>query len=120
MKFLIIDDNKDMRQTLSRIICRNGDEVVESDDGKDALALYLEHLPDWVLMDISMKEVTGITATEQITQADPSAKVVIVTDYTDRYFQKMAIKAGARAFVSKENLQVIHQVIGQTLKEDRL
>jgi DNA-binding NarL/FixJ family response regulator len=37
--------------------------------------------PDWVLMDITMKVVDGITATRQIIAADPKAQVIIVTDY---------------------------------------
>ncbi|HEX9615180.1 MAG TPA: response regulator transcription factor, partial [Bacteroidota bacterium] len=104
MKFLIVDDNSIMRQTIRRVVQRGGDEIIECDDGKDALEMYERYHPDWVLMDISMKDVNGIEATERITQAYPAAKVVVVTDYVDRFFQRAAKEAGAFAFVSKENL----------------
>lgn len=113
MKFLIVDDNKTMRQTLGRIVAAEGDQIIECDDGDRALSLYQAHRPDWVLMDISMKEVNGIEATERITHADPEAKVVIVTDYEDRFFRKAAEEAGAVGFVSKENLKEVRLLIDQ-------
>jgi len=111
MKFLIVDDNKIMRETLGKIVAAEGDMVIECDDGGRALSLYEVHHPDWVLMDISMKEVNGIEATERITLADPGAKVIIVTDYEDRFFRKAAEEAGAVAFVSKENLKEARLII---------
>jgi len=111
MKFLIVDDNPIMRQTIGRVVRKDGDEVIECDDGKDALAMYERYHPDWVLMDISMKDVNGIEATERITQAYPAAKVVVVTDYVDRFFQKAAKEAGALAFVSKEDLKAVRILI---------
>ena len=116
LKFLIVDDNPSMRQTIGRIIRKEGDEIIECDDGKDAAALYRQHQPDWVMMDINMKEVGGIEATEQILKADSHARVVIVTDYGDRFFRKAAQDAGAAAFVSKENIFELKNIIGRDLR----
>ena len=111
MTFLIVDDNETMRKTIKKVIARDGDEFIECSDGKDVLPLYEQHHPDWVLMDIGMKEVTGIEATESILAADPNAKVIIVTDYGDKFFQKAAKEAGAKDFVLKENLFDIETII---------
>ena len=113
LKFLIVDDNASIRQTIGRIIGREGDEIIECDDGKDAATLYRQHQPDWVMMDMNMKEVGGIEATEQILRADSHARVVIVTEYGDRFFRKAAQDAGAAAFVSKENIFELKNIIGR-------
>ncbi|MEP0822960.1 MAG: response regulator transcription factor [Ignavibacterium sp.] len=111
MTFLIVDDSRIMRETLCRIVAGKGDRVIECEDGEQALALYETHRPDWVLMDISMKEVNGIEATVRITRSDPGARVVVVTDFDDRFFRKAAKEAGAVGFVSKENLKEIRTLI---------
>ncbi len=77
-----------MRQTLARYIKREGDEIVECEDGSDAPAMYHLHRPDWVLMDISMKRVGGIEATQNILTTHPNANIVIVTDYGDKFFRR--------------------------------
>jgi len=111
LKFLIVDDNSEMRQTLARYIKREGDEIYECDDGSDALALYQQHRPDWVLMDINMKRVGGIKATENILASDPGAKVIVVTDYGDKFFRRAASQAGAHSFITKENLSELQSII---------
>ncbi|MEX1140053.1 MAG: response regulator transcription factor [Bacteroidota bacterium] len=113
MKFLIVDDNQIMRYTIGRIVTQDGDEVIECEDGENALQMYTKHHPDWVLMDISMKNVNGIEATERITEKDPAAKVLIVTDYEDRFFRQAAMTAGALGFISKENLKDIKNLIAR-------
>lgn len=113
MKFLIVDDNEMMRETLGKVVAADGDQIIECDDGGQALSLYEVHRPDWVLMDISMKDINGIEATEQITHAYPAAKVVVVTDHVDRFFQKAAKEAGALAFISKEDLKAVRILINQ-------
>ena len=111
MKFLIVDDNALMRRTISLLIAERGDEVAECEDGKDAAQMYRQFHPDWVLMDIKMKTVGGIEATENIIAEDPAAKVVIVTDYDDRFFRKAAENAGAYSYVTKENLGEIKSIL---------
>ena len=111
VKFLIVDDNRGIRETLKRFVALHDDEVIECDDGRDALRLYDQHHPDWVLMDIRMKGMSGIEATKNIVSSDSRAKVIIVTDYGDKSFLRAATEAGAHSFVLKENLSALESII---------
>jgi len=104
-----------MRETLKQYVALDGDEVIECDNGSDAPGFYQRHQPDWVLMDISMKGVNGIDATQRILSSDPRAKVIIVTDYNDRSFRRAAKEAGAHSFVAKEDLAELECIIREEL-----
>jgi two-component system response regulator DegU len=110
MKILIVEDNPTMRHLIHRIV---GDlaEVFECEDGADALSLYEQHRPDWVLMDIRMKAVNGIEATRRLLELDGAARVVIVTGYDDEGLRAAARAVGACGYVLKEDLSVLRQVI---------
>ncbi len=103
-KILIVDDQAAMRTLIRRVCTRKGDDVVECSDGSEAVATYASYQPDWVLMDIRMSGIDGLRATAQIKKTDPKARVVIVTQETDKYLQKAATQAGAVAFFNKEDL----------------
>ncbi len=79
--------------------------------GAAALAVYARFHPDWVLLDIAMKQVNGITATRQITEAFPAARVVIVTNHRDAALREAADQAGARGYVLKEDLWAVRGII---------
>ena len=53
-------------------------------------------------MDIEMKGIDGITATEQIIAADALAKILVITDYNDSEMRKAALEAGACQYVVKK------------------
>ncbi len=104
MKVLIVDDNAGIRRLLRRVILGITEAIWECSDGAGALASYTEHRPDAVLMDIRMPRMDGLEATRQILQFDPSARVVIVTDYDDADLRRAAEAAGARGYSLKEDV----------------
>ena len=104
MKVLIVEDNRAMRELMKRMVEDLVDSFCECSDGQDAPAAYPMDRPDWVLMDIRMKEVDGLAATEQIVKAWPGARVLIVTGYNDASLREAARQAGACGYVLKENL----------------
>jgi two-component system response regulator DegU len=106
---LIVEDDGAMRELIKKVIGDLVDRFCECSDGGDALDLYEKHRPAWVLMDLRMEHVDGLSATQQITTAWPSARVLVVTSYTDEDLREAAQRAGACGFVSKENLLEIRR-----------
>jgi DNA-binding NarL/FixJ family response regulator len=79
-------------------------EIWECSDGAGILTLFSLVRPDFVLMDIQMEGVDGITATRQIKAAHPTARIIMVTNYDQPDLREAAYQAGACGYVSKENL----------------
>ena len=61
---LVVDDAAFMRMRISKILSEGGYEVVQAENGIEAIARYKETNPDAVLMDITMPEMDGLTALE--------------------------------------------------------
>ncbi|AOM81498.1 response regulator [Salisediminibacterium beveridgei] len=101
-KLLITDDAAFMRMTLKKMVTDAGYEVVaEAADGREAVELYEEHKPDLVTMDITMPEMNGIEALEQIKAKDPSAKVLMCSAMGQQNMVVDAIQKGAVDFIVK-------------------
>jgi DNA-binding NarL/FixJ family response regulator len=111
MRLLIVDDNEKMRRLLRVLVADLASAICECDDGAEALPSYVSFRPDWVLMDVELLRVDGLTATRQILAAFPDARVVIVTNYDDEDLRAEARAAGARGYVVKENLLEVRRLL---------
>ena len=111
IRVLIVDDSRDVRELLKVTLAGVAEIVGECGDGGEAAAEYGRLSPDWVLMDIEMKNVDGIKATQQITNEFPEARVVIVTNYDDDILRQAAWEAGACGYVVKENLFELYEIL---------
>ena len=117
MMLMIVDDNARVRRVIRRI-CRDfADGFCECADGAEALALYGDKRPDWVVMDVGMEMMDGLTATRRILAAFPDARIVIVTRHNDEEIRDAARNAGACGFIAKDNLLELRAVFSapQTL-----
>lgn len=117
MKILLVDDSPPMRRLLKEFLAEATTEFVECADGAEAPAAYAEHAPDVVLMDISMPKVDGLTATRQILQTSPQARVLILTNLAYQELRGEALAAGACGYVQKDELGQLRQWL-QTLTEE--
>lgn len=111
ISLLIAEDNEKMRRLLKSLLGDLVSAVWECGDGGEAVTVYNRHRPDFVVMDIRMKLMDGITATRQIKAADPAARIIIVTDYDHADLREAAQQAGACAFVVKENLLELVRIV---------
>ncbi|MEP7337597.1 MAG: response regulator transcription factor [Acidobacteriota bacterium] len=115
-KILIVEDNADMRRTIKDLLGDLG-EVYECSNGLEAFSAYSQHCPDWVLMDIKMAGMNGITATRKIKAAYPDARIVMVTGYDDAELREAARRAGGCGYVLKENLGEVRQMLSAEIRE---
>lgn len=108
LKLLIVEDQAEMRRELKR---RLGDlgEIYECSDGAEAVSAYHRCQPDWVLMDIRLERMNGLTATRALRAIYPAARVLIVTGYDDAELREVACEAGACGYVLKENLAEVRR-----------
>jgi len=118
MKILIVEDNTRMRAFIRKMFERNIENVesiYEYDDGDEAITLYQKYHPDWVLMDIQLKTMDGLTAAKMIMISDSSAKIIFVTQYDDAEYRKMAKDIGVNDYVIKDSLSDLVQIIKSQL-----
>jgi len=114
MMLLIVDDNAAMRRLMRRMTRDLAERIEECADGAQALAAYEQHhfgASDWVLMDIEMAVMDGLTATRRLKAAHPEARVIIVTKHNDEQLRDAALRHGACGFVLKENLLELRALV---------
>lgn len=102
IRVMVVDDALFMRNMLKDIFLRAGYQVVaEADNGEMAPALFLEHRPDLVTMDIVMPRKSGVEALQEIMACDPDACVIMVSALGQDSLVLEAVQAGARDFIVK-------------------
>lgn len=79
VKIMVVDENKEMRKMIAELLTSEKNEIIELEDGDDAVEQYGKIKPDWVLMDINMKTVNGLEAAKRIKDNFPDAHIAIVS-----------------------------------------
>ena len=102
MRILLCDDSMTVRKKLSQQIqdilpC----DIIEAKNGVAALDAYITLKPDYVLMDIMMPVMDGITALKEIMDHDPNARVIMLSSVGTKDNLQQALKAGAIDFMQK-------------------
>ncbi len=103
IRLLLVDDHAVVRSGL-RMLLENEpgiDIVGESNTGLDSLRLVDDLLPDLVIMDISLPDISGIEATRRIKSAHPGVGVVALTIHEDQQYFFEMLQAGASAYIPK-------------------
>lgn len=105
MKIVIVDDDIFVSGALTTILEASGKVTVaaSSTDGKEAAELYKIHQPDVLLMDIRMKEKSGLDASAEILEEFPDAKILLLTTFSDDEYIVKALKLGAKGYLLKQD-----------------
>lgn len=103
IRLLLVDDHPVMRAGLANVLAMDpGLEVVaQADDGETALKLWHRYRPDVTLLDISMGGIDGIDTLRRLLLDFPAARVVILTSSEASEDVRLAMKAGACGYVTK-------------------
>ncbi len=93
-----------MRQGLRNLLEKEPDlqVVAEAEDGRAAVRLAREFLPEVIIMDVAMPFLNGIEATRQVIADMPKVKVIALSMYADRRFVVNMLKAGASGYLLKD------------------
>lgn len=105
LRILLAEDHETIRDGLKLLLNSQSDmEVVgEADNGRAALDLAEQFLPDVVVMDISMPELNGLQATQKLKEKCPRVKVLILTRHADPVYLQELLQAGASGYVLKQS-----------------
>ena len=112
-RILLVDDDQGTRQLLQDILERHPDVTIvgQAGDGKEAVAMAIEHKPDVILMDIGLPYLDGIEATHCIKKACPRTVIICLTGHFSPPKYSAMRMAGAAAFVCKNQVLAIHETI---------
>ncbi|MFZ4621896.1 MAG: response regulator [Bacteroidota bacterium] len=119
MKVMVVDDSSSVRSLLRMILAPLQCELAECEDGSEAVKRYPQIRPDLVLMDIEMPVMDGFTATELLISGDPSASVIMMSQYSDPNITERSLQSGAKRFISKDMLYHLPEIFRTMIKEDR-
>lgn len=106
IRVLVADDHPALRTGLVAVMAQEPDfEVVaEAENGARAVALFREHRPDVILIDLRMPVMDGIEAIRTIVAEFPAARVLALTTYDGDGDIRRALEAGARGYLLKDML----------------
>ncbi|MDX1777246.1 MAG: response regulator transcription factor [Thermodesulfobacteriota bacterium] len=104
IKVLVADDHTILRQGIKSLLANEEEiEVIgEAKNGREALTIIEETLPDVILMDIAMPGLNGLEATRRIKKKFPRMKVLVLTMYTNEEYIFQILNAGANGYLVKE------------------
>jgi DNA-binding NarL/FixJ family response regulator len=102
-RLLIADDHPLILEGLLRLLTEAYDIVGSAADGRALIEAADRLQPDLIVLDIALPLMNGIEAARRIRSDNPGARLVFVTQYTDRHYVQEAFRAGASGYVVKQS-----------------
>jgi two component transcriptional regulator, LuxR family len=106
IRVLLADDHATVRMGFRLLLEGAGATVLaELDSGEAAVSAYTQHLPDVLMMDVSMPGIGGLGALERVLAHHPGARVLILSAHDDAQIPARALRAGATGYLSKRAIR---------------
>jgi two-component system, NarL family, nitrate/nitrite response regulator NarL len=103
LRVLVVDDHESVRKGVCAILGSRADVEIcaEAANGKEAVSKTDALQPQVIVMDVSMPEMDGISATREILKVHPSTAIIILSMHDSKQLVESARKTGARGYVTK-------------------
>jgi signal transduction histidine kinase len=98
---LLVDDEKDIRDVLCLPLSDLGYDVLQAENGEEALCLFERRHPPLILTDIKMPGMDGIELLQKVKQTDPEVEVIMITGHGDMDLAVKSLKFDATDFITK-------------------
>lgn len=118
MKIVIVDDDTLVSMSLKTILNHSPqiEVLAVGGNGLEGIALYEEHRPDILLMDIRMEVMSGLEAAEKILSTHPDARILFLTTFSDDEYITQALSIGAKGYILKQNFEGIAPALESVLQ----
>ncbi|MCA1784878.1 MAG: sigma-54 dependent transcriptional regulator, partial [Desulfobacteraceae bacterium] len=122
---LVVDDDQSMREFLDLLLSRENYRVSSAESGKQALELINKNIYDLLLVDIRLRDITGLEVLQQVKKQHPDTVVIMISAYSTTEIAVKAMNEGAYDFVPKpfdntELRQTIARALAlQTLEQEK-
>ncbi len=100
-RILVVDDEEDVRDLLSRFLTRRGYLVESVGDGEEAVEYILENSPDIVLLDIRLPKVDGLKVLRRLQEEGSDVAVITMSGVADEDTARKSLELGAADFITK-------------------
>jgi diguanylate cyclase (GGDEF)-like protein len=120
-RILVVDDEPDLRETITAILVHEGYAVETASDGEEALGLVQTSSYDLVLSDLDMPKLDGIELLTQMKDLPHCPEVIIITGHASIESAVQAIKLGAADYIPKPlNFDLLRLVVSKTIAQRKL
>jgi DNA-binding NarL/FixJ family response regulator len=105
IRVLIADDHALVREGLRYVLDADPmiEVVAEASNGRLAVDLALQHLPDVIVLDITMPEETGLKAAERLRELLPSAKILLLSMHDQGEYVREGMRIGTNGYLLKDS-----------------
>jgi DNA-binding NarL/FixJ family response regulator len=117
VKIVIVDDDEIVTMSLKMILeAKDWIQVIAmGESGSDAIELYEKNRPDVLLLDIRMKDMTGLDAAKTILKQHERANILFLTTFSDDEYIIKALELGVKGYLLKQDYKAIHDAIKAVL-----
>jgi DNA-binding response OmpR family regulator len=98
---LVVDDESDVRELLSKFLTRRGYEVNTASDGLAAIEAIHDNRPDIVLLDIRLPKIDGLSVLQRLRDESENVAIITMSGIADEDTARRSLELGAADFITK-------------------
>jgi two-component system, chemotaxis family, chemotaxis protein CheY len=115
---LVVDDSAYARRRIRQLLEAEGHAVSEASSGLSGLESYVMEMPDLVMLDLTMEDLSGLDVLARLREVNPDVRVIVVSADVQRSTATMVAAAGAFRFLGKPaDAQDVVEAVNAALRE---